>query len=237
MPVALMDQLPASDALAFRDAVVAREPSRLAELAGWLLATEGPIDELDASVESLVVLWPWFLGFVEAGCPGVPAGTVGQLWVDDGVTPRPARAGRTYAAEAIGHYLMLVARRLDPSAHWAAQTWKPVNDIHYQQTGILLRTKAFVIPDVFVNAAVRSALDMPPGRRTRHEPEGLRDLFLLWANAPAAASHRSRRLVARRCCRARSRSRNRSRSGGGRCPRRPQPLLRSRRFRRLGPRP
>ena len=60
----------------FRDYVEAREPFFLRELAGWMDATGGPLQRMDSTAESLVELWPWFIGFVDAGAPGVP----GRPW-------------------------------------------------------------------------------------------------------------------------------------------------------------
>lgn len=37
--------------------VMALEPVRLRELAVWMHATGGPLDEMDGSVDSLVPLW------------------------------------------------------------------------------------------------------------------------------------------------------------------------------------
>jgi len=97
--------------LEFRDHVDAREPFFLRELAGWVDATGGPLGLMDASAESLVEIWTWFIGFVDAGCPGVPA------------DERPAEAPHfepneplrvSAVAERLQHYVRLVVARYDP---------------------------------------------------------------------------------------------------------------------------
>jgi len=192
MPVIIMESVSQADALAYRDAVIAREPARLGELAGWLTESGGPLEEMDASLESLLALWPWYIRFVEADCPGIPADAVGQWSVHDDTLPRPTRGRRHYSSEAIGHYLMLVARRLDPSAAW--QPNPDSEGYRYQQTGILLRTKAFVIPDVLMDTTISRAVELPPHRAASHrEPEELQRVFLAWAGLDIPSAHQDRR--------------------------------------------
>lgn len=168
------------DAQEYRDAVIVRESDRLAQLSGWVRDTQGPWDDLDASVDSLVPLWQWYVDFLEADCPGVPRGLVGQDWVDDEV-PRPARGYCTYTAEAIGHYLMLVCRRMDPSATWQVHETIP-QDILFQNTGILLSNGVCVIPDVFVVSMMRRVLTPSDKQYSdSRRPEALRDVFVRWA--------------------------------------------------------
>ena len=190
MTMMSMDELSRADALAYRDAVIARQPARLAQLAGWLQTTGGPLDELDATVDSLGELWPWFLTFVENDCPGIPIGAATQraiMYEDPSNFTRAYCDG--YAYETVSHYLMLVAQRLDPTAHWQSWTWKPAAYIHYQETGILLANGAFAIPDTYLGTALNHAINYPPERATTQEfrdPLALRRMFLGWANIPQA---------------------------------------------------
>jgi hypothetical protein len=136
MPSVQLGEVAVEDAESYRDAVIAREPGRLSELSGWIQATGGPWDELDASLESLGPLWTWFMGFVADGCPGIPVGTTVQGWIaGEGEWPPPlVRIG--YGLEAIGHYVMLVCRRIDPAAIWSMDRHQPSTT--FQKTGIEL---------------------------------------------------------------------------------------------------
>lgn len=190
-----------SDAQAYCEWVQRREPARLAELVRWLRATDGPIEDLDASVESLVPLWTWFLGFVYAGLPGVEDDALVGWWTepepgqaaDTGTVPHgwyeppPAGSGRPdplarrtqYAGEAIGHYLMLVCRRLDPDAHWVVHrettAQRAAISPCQHHTGIAVTGSELVIWDALRNG-VSGARDRSP----RHVvPTRLRDVFFV----------------------------------------------------------
>ncbi|GLY33884.1 hypothetical protein [Kineosporia sp. NBRC 101731] len=81
MPYYQLPDLPKRDGESYRDALITREPDRLAELSHWILSTQGPWNDLDASLDSLRPLWVWFMDFVNAGCPGIPIGAHGMNWV------------------------------------------------------------------------------------------------------------------------------------------------------------
>lgn len=163
--------------LEFRDHVETREPFFLRELAGWMDATGGPLGLMDASAESLVDMWVWFIGFVDAGCPGVPA------------DERPARAPEfepneeswvsallrvSAAAERLQHYVRLVVARYDPPAPWAlihsgSRRWAHIYENH---TGI--QRSDGEVPDFeFVNIISGGLLD---GRARTREPDRLLQL-------------------------------------------------------------
>ena len=100
----------------FRDYVEAREPFFLRELAGWMDATRGPLQRMDATAESLAELWPWFIGFVDAGAPGVAA-DARPADLPHFEPNEPLRMSA--AAERVSHYVRLVVARYDPPAQWA----------------------------------------------------------------------------------------------------------------------
>lgn len=124
--------------------VVRREPARLADLAHWMAGTGGPIAEMDATLESLVPLNEWYVGFLDAGCPGVPRG-VRPSWFghDPDEEEQEAKASdpervADFVAESLEHYLLLVCKNYNPAAHWAVYDSKPRNgmDVNYHSTGI-----------------------------------------------------------------------------------------------------
>ncbi|HMO11835.1 MAG TPA: hypothetical protein PKB06_10125, partial [Actinotalea sp.] len=111
---------------------VAREPWFVAELAQWMVATGGPIEEMDATAESLVPLWEWFVDFVDAGVPGLPEDAVWARCpeVDDRLLMR-ARP----AAERVMHYVRLVLEHYQPTAQWTVLAGDP-GYAHFQDTGV-----------------------------------------------------------------------------------------------------
>src|SRR5665647_2683982 len=100
--------------------VVAREPYRLRDLAERMRATGGPVEAMDASVDSLVPLWEWFVGYLLAGCPGVPGGDVVSAapFPSDGSLDGDRDRRRGVACEGVQHYLRLVVQRLFGRAPW-----------------------------------------------------------------------------------------------------------------------
>lgn len=134
-----------------RDHIRAREPFKLQMLARWMRDTGGPLEQMDASFESLVPLWGWFVGQLEADlptvCAGVRASITDPSWEDlerqrdfyayytarnlmdkaeaDSAL-RSIETGRgrrtAYALEPLAHYLRLVVAREHPQAVWEVWT-------------------------------------------------------------------------------------------------------------------
>ena len=110
------------------DFVIRREPARLSDLAYWVHDTAGPVELMDASLSSLQDLWRWYVGFVFAGCPGVPERARPeefQWYVPNEANDQLRFAGdpglhwrALFAAESLNHYVMRALRRLDSSARW-----------------------------------------------------------------------------------------------------------------------
>ena len=133
------------------DFIIRREPARLSDLAYWMRDAGGPVELMDASLDSLLPLWEWFLGFVNSGCPGVPEYArpesfqrhVPNQFLDERhFGAHPALHWRAaFASESLEHYLMAVLRRIDPTAHWAVYSGSELRrvgavDVHQQWTGI-----------------------------------------------------------------------------------------------------
>ncbi|MFT3796895.1 hypothetical protein [Microbacterium sp.] len=114
---------------------------RLWELANWVSATGGPVEVLDGSVGSLVPLYVWFKGFVDAGMPGVPDGSAPEVsrllgWSE----VDPDRLRQIYGAEVLSHYLFEVVRRYHPDIKWTLFTEGPGKTrwLSNQETGIVI---------------------------------------------------------------------------------------------------
>ena len=163
----------------FRDHVEAREPFFLRELAGWQEMTGGPLGLMDASAESLVDMWTWFIGFVDTGCPGVP------------VDLRPARAPHFEpneplrvgaVAERLEHYVRLVVARYDRPAPWALLRSPKGRSPHIYENDTGIQRSDGQVPDFeFVKIISRGLLD---GRARTRELDRL--LQLVQARYPAA---------------------------------------------------
>jgi len=117
-------QVPAGVARLYLEHVVALGPVRLSDLAYQMFDTGGPIESMDGSLESLEPFWAWFISRMQAGFPEIPEGSAPSRtrllqWELTDITGRVA-----YAIEPMGHYLLEVLKRYDPSAHWTL--YKPV---------------------------------------------------------------------------------------------------------------
>ncbi|MBX9244111.1 hypothetical protein ICW40_04725 [Actinotalea ferrariae] len=111
---------------------IAREPWFLAELARWMADTGGPLEQMDATAESLVPLWEWFISFVDADLPGLPADAVWALSpvVDHRLPVRACAAG-----ERVMHYVRLVLEHYEPEAQWTV-LGGTADYAHFQDTGL-----------------------------------------------------------------------------------------------------
>lgn len=86
----------------------------------------GPISKMDASLESLVPLWEWYLERFHAGFPEVPDGAVPSKARTLGWSPSsPLEARVGFALEAFSHYLFEVLNAYDGSAEWVIS---PIDD-------------------------------------------------------------------------------------------------------------
>lgn len=124
----------------WRDFIANRGPAALAELATWMDADRGPIDDADGSWASLVPVWVWALDFARRGGPadvGMPLRrwSVGVAFGLDEPTVSPVGA----LAEALEQYAFQVLRRLDPGTRWSvffSSEASRVKSIDHLSTGI-----------------------------------------------------------------------------------------------------
>ncbi|WP_431279126.1 hypothetical protein [Leifsonia poae] len=168
-----------ADADRFRDFVAGRQAARLVDLAHWMAATDGPIESMDATVDSLVPLWEWFVQFVDAGCPGVPRDARWAVGEAIGVAPGSEESERAiFAGESIEHYVYLVCAKALPETNWRVYDWHPNKRvIHRNMTGIYLGpSRAFVPIQDIVPRLSASVVDGTPLTRARSR---LREVVLL----------------------------------------------------------
>ena len=95
-------------------------PVGLADLADFMRASGGPIEEMDASIGSLTPLWSWALLQVSSGADVVPAGLTSPA-LSPGITERGHEEGQldsriVYFGHCIGAYLTTVCFQVDSGA-------------------------------------------------------------------------------------------------------------------------
>jgi hypothetical protein len=126
--------------------------------------TGGPVELMDASVDSLEPFWGWYLGRLEDGFPEASHGStasrirfLGSLGADD----LALRA--TYAIEPMAHYLLEVIAVYSPEVRWGLYPATYSDDSSLNST-VLLAPEWDCIPaeDMVFNLAV-SALQGRPG--------------------------------------------------------------------------
>ncbi|MFS0700072.1 hypothetical protein AB6N24_08895 [Cellulomonas sp. 179-A 4D5 NHS] len=129
------DSLSPAQAAQFCEHVVAREPYLLRELASWLEQTGGPLEAMDASVDSLVPLWEWYLNLAGEGFLGLTDGlvpsSVPSLAAPDPGDHAAEQARRGWVvADRLVHYARLVLTRLVPGAYWGVCHDPGVSNYH-----------------------------------------------------------------------------------------------------------
>lgn len=144
-----LEDLTPQQARTYCDHVIARGPRRMSQLAKWMAADRGPVDEMDASLECLVVLWAWYRSFSRRDCPGVeydglPSALI--LWGRD--TEPPLRVlAVAYVLEAISHYVFEVLLRLYPETEWDVcdyGPWRGARTVGQNETAIRIGRSRFV---------------------------------------------------------------------------------------------
>lgn len=125
--------------------LVVREPFRLQSLARRIAASGGDLEALDASVESLDVLWDWYLGYAAAGLPGVGVEERPSMWreewLDSPVVHQRPLPREMVVGEEIDHYLRLVFARWEPPGDWVLfRTEDPerFDEIKEYEPGVML---------------------------------------------------------------------------------------------------
>ncbi len=77
----MFDRLTPDEARQYAAFRLAYDEIALRDLAWLLKETDGPIDALDYSIETIDELWRWAIDFVDAGLPGIPDDAVSMEWI------------------------------------------------------------------------------------------------------------------------------------------------------------
>lgn len=93
-------------------------PQRLHSLARWVANTDGPLDGLDSTLESLDTLWAWFLDFMVEGLARQISPDA-RSDRDTAFDVTPTNGPADLAAEAIAEYTLQVIRQTHPDAEWS----------------------------------------------------------------------------------------------------------------------
>ena len=138
-------------------------PQRLHALARWVMDTDGPIDDLDSSLESLDTLWTWFLDFMHAGLEGqIPADSQSDQALAFDFTS--AHGPLNLAAEALAEYTLHVIRRSRPDAEWALfphEKYAGVHMLYENEVGVSTQGEWHYLHAWTVNLAGRAQRGVP----------------------------------------------------------------------------
>ncbi|MCC2318147.1 hypothetical protein [Cellulomonas chengniuliangii] len=136
------DELSSAQAAQFCEHVVAREPYLLRELASWMDQTGGPLDQMDASVDSLVPLLEWYLDLARADFLGLTEGLVPSLFPEISGPDLTAELERSrqslVGGDRLVHYVRLVLARLVPESYWGVYRSPGVIDNLHHQPAVFL---------------------------------------------------------------------------------------------------
>lgn len=136
----LPHQVSVADAHRWRDFVASSEQRWLTQLAHWLVATKGPIESLDFTIDSLTPLWTWYVAWYRDGLPGVPERVrqeTGYAFRNN--EPRTEAdwedERRGWSAQALSHYVAATVRRYDPAASYQVKPIVPRSRDQFMENG------------------------------------------------------------------------------------------------------
>jgi hypothetical protein len=174
------DDLSEADARFFFQAFVARMPARLAAFRREIAAEGGPAEsDLDASPESLVPLWRWFVatfGAVEEGTRPPPAWDDLPPWYapDEPGDPDALPPWVVWFADGLTYYWAACFQRSHPEMHWelgtAPKRLRVVDENHPLLRGHGIQMSPLQLMTVAVRGVVVQGVDREPDRLLRlHE--------------------------------------------------------------------
>lgn len=101
--------------------VIGLHDALLWDLAQLMTASGGPVDQMDASLDSLSALWEWYRGFVDSDVPGIPQDARASYFgiPDWSFDPDSPGLRVIVADEIISHYCFEVVRSGHPFTRWA----------------------------------------------------------------------------------------------------------------------
>lgn len=160
--------------------IEAAAPSRLRLLAALMRDTDGPLAEMDATLESLVAAWAWFTPVAISGYPGVPTDmpSMYEESIVEHVLPEYVEFARRRAllCEALMHYVELVLRTVDQGARW--DLWLQKGRIrmaqHQEPVFRLSNGTPIHLTSIVTGMAYKCEVGEVPGAR---DPQRLRDII------------------------------------------------------------
>ncbi len=143
----------AEQAAIYTEHIVRVQEVRLSDLAYAVVGTDGPVDGLDGTFESLKVFWPWYVDFARADFPGLHDGLLPAREVRQHAETRP-----NLASELVEAYVFEVLSRIDPGAKWVAYRGTP-DDNSNGETVISLTSGMWKALDSEFGATTRLLLE------------------------------------------------------------------------------
>lgn len=120
---------------------------RLTELAHWMAASGGPIDEMDGSLASVEPLWKWVQTFIDSDAAKmIPAEWRTDESIGFGFIPAVKYRRRHYIAQALPSYILEILQRLEPSTHFSLYNWGGSN--HANFNALVYRAGFIVTPEL-----------------------------------------------------------------------------------------
>ena len=122
---------------------------RLTELARWMASSDGPIDEMDASLASVRALWEWTRTFTKSSAVGI----IPEEWRTDyslGFESAPELQYRRslYVAQAWQSYIFRILQRLDPSTRIDLYRWAGADHYYYNDLVYRSDSKSDLAPSL-----------------------------------------------------------------------------------------
>lgn len=130
------DELNRSVAEDYTRTVIGIHKALLWDLARLMASTDGPVEQMDASLHSLTALWDWYRRFVESDVPGIPEDARASYLGIPGWSFDPESPGFRVLVtdEIISHYCFEVVKSGHPYTRWAM--FSGSDYMHHHSTGV-----------------------------------------------------------------------------------------------------
>jgi hypothetical protein len=137
-------------------------PQRLYSLARWVANTNGPLDQLDSTLESLDTLWAWFLDFMVEGLAGqISPDAKSDRDTSFDVTPTNGPAD--LAAEVLAEYTLQVIRQTHSDAEWSIYPHEASSGpmLFENEVGVTTRGEWYFLHALTGNLVLRALRGVP----------------------------------------------------------------------------
>jgi len=133
--------------------------------------TGGPVSQMDASLQSLIPLWDWYLERFYVGFPEVAEGALPSKARTLGWTPSsPLEARAGFALEPFSHYLFEILKAYDGSAEWVISPIEDPRVLEFQTTVVATPLQTSIAAE---DIAQNLANNLLAGRKNVMVSEGL----------------------------------------------------------------